>query len=116
MEKLDYDDVAERLYKALVPYSPVNTPLDLVEERQMNEGQRWMHIEVGDERFKLPKIPIDLRRTAEFEVREQPGCLGEHTDSILAALGYSLEEIDKLKSERVVLRSDRMLNTEKREG
>jgi crotonobetainyl-CoA:carnitine CoA-transferase CaiB-like acyl-CoA transferase len=57
-----------------------------------------------------------MRWTADFEVREQPGCLGEHTDAILAALGYSADEIDKLKSERVVLRSDKMLNTEKREG
>ena len=116
VERLAYDEVAERLYKALVPYSPVNTPLDLIDERQMNEGRRWMHLEVGDERFKLPKIPIDMGRTADFEVREQPGCLGEHTDSILAALGYSGEEIATLKSERVVLRSDRMLNTEAREG
>ncbi len=110
VEKLTYDDVAGRLYKALVPYSPVNTPLDLIDERHLNEGRRWMYLKVGDERFKLPKIPIDLRCTDEFEVREQPGCLGAHTDSILAALGYSEQEIEALKSERVVLRSDRMLN------
>jgi crotonobetainyl-CoA:carnitine CoA-transferase CaiB-like acyl-CoA transferase len=116
VEKLTYDEVAARLYKALVPYSPVNTPLDLVEERHLNEGRRWMHIEAGGERFKLPKLPIAMGRTAEFEVREPPGCLGEHTDSILAALGYSEPEIEKLKSERVVLRSDRMLNTEAREA
>ena len=35
---------------------------------------------------------------------------------IPATLGHSVDEIDKLKSERVVLRSDKMLNTEKREG
>jgi len=94
----------------------VNTPLDLIDERQMNEGRRWMYLRVGEERFKLPKIPVAMRQTAEFEVREQPGCLGEHTDAILAALGYPADEIDRLKSERVVLRSDRMLNTETREG
>ena len=37
--QLDYDDIAERLYKALVPFSPVNTPLDLVNEKHMNEGR-----------------------------------------------------------------------------
>ena len=115
VEKLTYDEIAERLYKTLVPYSPVNTPLDLVDEKHLNEGRRWMHLEVGGERFKLPKIPIAMGRTTEFEVREQTGCLGEHTDSILAALGYTGQEIEKLKSERVVLRSDRMLNTEARE-
>src|SRR5262245_3738897 len=110
VEQLTYDEIAARLYKALVPYSPVNTPLDLIDERQLNEGRRWLHLAVGSERFKLPKLPIAMGGTAEFEVREQPGCLGEHTDSILAALGYSAPEIEKLKAEHVVLRSDRMLN------
>src|SRR6185503_15257685 len=77
VEQLAYDEIAERLYQALVPYSPVNTPLDLVEERHLNEGRRWMHLSVGAERFKLPKIPIAMGRTHDFEVREQPGCLGQ---------------------------------------
>lgn len=113
--KLDYDEITERLYKALVPYSPVNTPLDLVNEKHMNEGQHWMQLKVGDRQFKLPKLPIDMGQTAEFAVREQPGSLGEHTDAILATLGYSAHEIQTLKSEHVVLRSDRMLNTDPRD-
>jgi len=115
VEQLTYDEIAARLYKALVPYSPVNTPLDLIDEKHLKEGRRWLHLAVGNERFKLPKLPIAMGGTAEFEVREQPGCLGEHTDSILAALGYSAPEIEKLKAERVVLRSDRMLNIGPRE-
>lgn len=115
VETLTYDEIAARLYKALVPYSPVNTPLDLIDEKHLNEGRRWMHLNVGNEHLKLPKLPIDMGRTTEFDVREQPGCLGEHTDSILATLGYSEQEIQALKSERVVLRSNRMLNTEARE-
>jgi crotonobetainyl-CoA:carnitine CoA-transferase CaiB-like acyl-CoA transferase len=114
VEKLDYDDISQRLYKVLVPYAPVNTPLDLLDEKQMNEGKRWMHLKVGDKQFKLPKLPIDMARTADFETRESPGSLGKHTDSILATLGYSDQEIQVLKAEHVVLRSDRMLNTEDR--
>jgi crotonobetainyl-CoA:carnitine CoA-transferase CaiB-like acyl-CoA transferase len=110
VEKLDYDDIAERLYKGLVPYAPVNSPKDLLEERQMNEGNRWMHVHAGNQDFKMPKLPIDLARTEEFAVREQPGNLGEHTDAILASLGYGEQEIQSLKSERIVLRSDQMLN------
>ena len=74
-----------------------------------------MQLKVGDKQFKLPKLPIDMGRTAEFAVREQPGSLGEHTDTILATLGYSAQEIQALKSEQVVLRSDRMLNTDPRD-
>ena len=111
----DYDDIAQRLYKALVPYSPVNAPLDLIEEKHLNEAHRWLKLKVGDKNFKLPKLPISMGRTNEFEVREQPGCLGEHTDSILATLGYSAQQIEALKSKQVVLRSDRMLNIEPRD-
>jgi crotonobetainyl-CoA:carnitine CoA-transferase CaiB-like acyl-CoA transferase len=114
VEKFDYDDIAALLYKALVPFSPVNTPMDLVNERQMNEGNRWLNLKVGDKQFKLPKLPISMGQTADFAVREQPGNLGAHTDAILAALGYSAADIQKLKSEQVVLRSDQMLNTEVR--
>lgn len=114
VEQLDYDDIAQRLYKALVPYSPVNTPLDLIEETQMNEGKRWMHLTVGDKKLKVPKLPIAMGRTVDFNVRENPAALGEHTDSILATLGYSAADIQKLKSDKIVLRSNKMLNTEDR--
>jgi crotonobetainyl-CoA:carnitine CoA-transferase CaiB-like acyl-CoA transferase len=109
---LDYDDIADRLYKALVPFSPVNTPLDLVNEKHLTEGGYWMKLKVGDKEFRLPKLPISMGRTAEFAVREQPGTLGAHTDSILATLGYSAEQIAALKADKIVLRSDRMLNTD----
>jgi crotonobetainyl-CoA:carnitine CoA-transferase CaiB-like acyl-CoA transferase len=65
--------------------------------------------------YAWAKIPIAMGRTSEFEVRDQPGCLGEHTDAILASLGYSEQEIAALKTQRVALRSDRMLNIESRE-
>ncbi len=110
VELLDYDDIAQRLYKGLVPYSPVNGPLELLNDRQMNEGGRWMNLKVGDKDYKLPKLPISMGQSEDFSVRENPGTLGEHTDSILASLGYSADEIQKLKTEQAVLRSDQMLN------
>lgn len=114
VETLPYDEVAERLYKALVPFSPVNTPLDLINEKQMNEGNRWMNLKVGDKQLKLPKLPISMGQTNDFEVREQPGTLGANTDAILATLGYSAADIRQLKTEAVVLKSEQMLNTEVR--
>jgi crotonobetainyl-CoA:carnitine CoA-transferase CaiB-like acyl-CoA transferase len=110
VRKLTYDDITQRLYKALVPYAPVGTPLDILKDRQMNEGKRWLPLKIGDKEFKVPKLPISMARTREFETREQAGTLGAHTDSILAELGYSAADIEALKSQKVVLRSDRMLN------
>jgi crotonobetainyl-CoA:carnitine CoA-transferase CaiB-like acyl-CoA transferase len=110
VRKLTYDDITQRLYKALVPYAPVGTPLDILDDRQMNEGKRWLPLKIGDKEFKVPKLPISMARTREFETRQQAGTLGAHTDSILAELGYSSADIEALKSQKVVLRSDRMLN------
>jgi crotonobetainyl-CoA:carnitine CoA-transferase CaiB-like acyl-CoA transferase len=110
VRKLTYDDITQRLYKALVPYAPVGTPRDILDDRQMNEGQRWLPLKVGDKQFKVPKLPISLGGTRDFEARAQADTLGAHTDSILAELGYSAADIEALKSQKVVLRSDRMLN------
>jgi crotonobetainyl-CoA:carnitine CoA-transferase CaiB-like acyl-CoA transferase len=71
-----------------------------------------MNLKVGDKQFKLPKLPISMSQSDDFAVRENPGTLGEHTDSILASLGYSADDIEKLKAEETVLRSDQMLNIE----
>jgi crotonobetainyl-CoA:carnitine CoA-transferase CaiB-like acyl-CoA transferase len=111
-KKLTYDEITQRLYDALVPYAPVGTPLHVLHDRHMSEGKRWLPLKVGDKDFKVPKLPVSLGRTVDFEVRAQAGPLGAHTDSILAEIGYSAAEIETLKSQKVVLRSDRTLNTD----
>ena len=93
-----------------MPYAPVGTPLDMLHDRHMSEGKRWLPLKIGDKEFKVPKLPISMAGTRDFETREQAGTLGAHTDSILAELGYSAADIEALKSQKVVLRSDRMLN------
>ena len=110
VKTLTYDDITARLYKALVPYSPVGTPLDIIEDRQMNEAGRWLRLEVGGKQFKTPKLPISLGGTRDFEITAHPGTLGANTDTILADLGYTPEDIAALKADKVVLRSERMLN------
>jgi crotonobetainyl-CoA:carnitine CoA-transferase CaiB-like acyl-CoA transferase len=108
--ELTYDDITQRLYKALVPYAPVGTPLDLVGEKHLDEADRWLPLKVGDKVFKAPKLPVSMQETEDFDVRQQPACLGEHTDAILGELGYSADEIAALKADKVVLKSEKMLN------
>jgi crotonobetainyl-CoA:carnitine CoA-transferase CaiB-like acyl-CoA transferase len=111
-----YDEITALLYKALVPYAPVGTPLDILDDRQMSEGKRWLPLKIGDKDLKVPKLPFSMGRTSEFEVRHQPACLGEHTDGILEELGYTAEDIARFKTEKTVLRSNRMLNIDSPEG
>lgn len=110
VRKYTYDEITARLYKARVPFAPVNTPLDLVSEKHLNEANRWLPLKIPGHDLKVPKLPLEMGRTKPFEVREQPACLGEHTDSILTELGYSSADIEALKTEKIVLHSNRMLH------
>ncbi len=110
VKTFSYDDITAQLYKALVPYAPVGTPLDIVKDKHMNEAGRWMQLTVGSQKLKVPKLPFSMGGTQDFAAIKQPASLGEHTDTILAAIGYTPLEVAALKAEKVVLRSNQMLN------
>lgn len=111
--QFSFDDICARLYAAGIPNAPVNTPLDLLEERHLREGNHWLQMEVPGRQFRSPKLPVDLRTTSDYAVRIQPDSLGHHTDQVLAELGYSADEISRLKEGGVVLASDRVLNVDR---
>jgi crotonobetainyl-CoA:carnitine CoA-transferase CaiB-like acyl-CoA transferase len=104
----DYEEIAEGLYRNKVPFAPVNSPMDVVQDRHLAEGDHWFHVEGAGHKVKVPKLPLHMANTA-FELREQPPNLGQHTDDVLAELGYDLAEIARLKEEQVVRRTDTML-------
>jgi crotonobetainyl-CoA:carnitine CoA-transferase CaiB-like acyl-CoA transferase len=105
-----YDEITALLYRALVPYAPVGTPLDIVDDRHLNEAERWLPLKFGDRKLKVPKLPVSMSQSEDFVVRHQAACLGEHTETILAEIGYTEAEIAALKAEKVVLRSNKMLD------
>jgi crotonobetainyl-CoA:carnitine CoA-transferase CaiB-like acyl-CoA transferase len=109
VEKFSYEEITAKLYERAVPYAPVNTPKGLLGEKHLNEAHRWLSLRVPGLDLKVPKLPIDLRNTEDFAVRRQPANIGEHTDVILAELGYTVADIERLKAENVVVRSQRML-------
>ncbi len=66
-------------------------------------------MELSDGRTsKLPTVPVTFGDT-RYEVRLPPPALGEHTNAVLAELGYLPAEIDELRAAHAVLQSDRML-------
>jgi crotonobetainyl-CoA:carnitine CoA-transferase CaiB-like acyl-CoA transferase len=110
VREIEFDEICARLKAAEVPYAPVNTPVDLVDEPHLNGSDNWMRLNVpGRDGIKLPSLPMTIG-TTRYEVRSGPPALGEHSDDVLSELGYSAAEIDTLKEARVVLRSDQMLD------
>ena len=52
-------------------------------------------------RVPLAETPVRLSRTPGA-IRTRPPTIGEHTDQVLAELGYGAKEIDALRRERVI--------------
>ena len=103
-----FDEITEKLGEKRIPYAPVNTPMGLVSEKHLNEGKRWLDLDVAGHKLKVSKIPVSMSETEEFDVREQPGTIGNDTDRILSEVGYSPAEIEALKAEKVVAKTDTM--------
>ncbi|MGW8428344.1 hypothetical protein ACWGJQ_23235 [Peribacillus simplex] len=51
--------------------------------------------------LKVPGFPVKLSETPA-NLRHHPPLQGEHTDDVLTELGYSEEQIEELKNNKVV--------------
>jgi crotonobetainyl-CoA:carnitine CoA-transferase CaiB-like acyl-CoA transferase len=97
------NDIVGRCEKAEIPFSPIARPEDLFEDPQLNAGNSLMVVELPDgRRTKLPRLPlaIDGHRP---ELQQEAPMLGEHTRSLLLALGYSNLEISALHEAGIIV-------------
>ncbi|HXA23354.1 MAG TPA: CaiB/BaiF CoA-transferase family protein [Acetobacteraceae bacterium] len=83
--------------EANIPFSPVRTPSDLFDDPQLNAFGRALAIAMPRGNVaNLPGLPFCIDDESPA-LRMQPPRAGEHTDAILAALGYSAERIAELR-------------------
>ena len=94
------DEIVARLERADVPVGRLNNVTDLVVHPQLVERNRFRPVELpdGETRGLLPPFNI-----AGLEPRMGPvPVLGQHTDEVLAELGYEPEAVAGLKASAVV--------------
>jgi crotonobetainyl-CoA:carnitine CoA-transferase CaiB-like acyl-CoA transferase len=90
-----------------VPYSPLNTPLDLVHDQHLTQsgGLPAIVSTSGEgERGRVPARPF----ISTQHLRRQPLAaprLGEHSVSILQEIGYSRLDVERLIQQKVVIDS-----------
>jgi crotonobetainyl-CoA:carnitine CoA-transferase CaiB-like acyl-CoA transferase len=99
---LERDDLLERLVAADVLTAPINEIPDVVRDPQVRHNEMIVpveHAKLG--RLNVTAPPLHMHSTPAA-VRLAPPLLGQHSEEILAELGYSAGEIGELKQNRIV--------------
>lgn len=93
----------EMLGKAQIPAGPVLRPQQTLDHPQVQAMGFFQPVEFPGASRPAPvaKIPVRLSGTPDA-IRRRAPLLGEHTDEILASLGYAGETIAALREKRVV--------------
>jgi itaconate CoA-transferase len=97
---LTSEQVIERLDASGIANARINTPEEVWEHPQLKARNRWREIDspAGPLATLLPPVTM-----ADFEARlDRVPALGEHTEKILAELGYSHADIIALRRAGVV--------------
>jgi crotonobetainyl-CoA:carnitine CoA-transferase CaiB-like acyl-CoA transferase len=85
-----------------LPFAPITRPEELFDDPHLNAigGLAPLRLEDGRE-TRVPLLPITLggQRPA---LRLQPPRLGEHTEELLAEIGYTREQIAALAADHVI--------------
>lgn len=102
-EKATASSLCELLDAADIPWGMLNDVPDVVAHPQLLERQRWMPTELPDEGRAQVLVPPFLDR--EDVGRRAVPALGEHTDEVLAELGYSKTHLQELHKSGVLFAS-----------
>jgi len=100
---LDREPLLKRLEEADVPATPVNTVDQVMNDPQTAERgivQRVTHPKLGE--IPVVGTPLHFSRMTPG-VRTAAPLRGEHTDTVLASLGYSAAEIQSLRAKKAAL-------------
>ncbi len=91
----DIAALARMMEQAGIPFSPVNRPSDLFDDPQAQAHALPIRMPTGTT-AGLPPLPIAFD-DGPPPLRLQPPEAGEHTDAILAGLGYSPDRVAALR-------------------
>ena len=97
-KELGRDELLARLTAADVLAAPVNALPDVVRDPQVRHNGMIVtteHATLGP--LDVTGVPVKLGRTPG-SVRRAPPVLGQHTEEVLAELGYTDEQIDEITS------------------
>ena len=97
------DEVLSAMETAQVPAGPVLSPQGALDHPHVQEIDYFEQVEypTASEPLSIARNPLNFSRSPP-EIRSRAPQLGEHTQEILLDLGYSDEEIEAMRSDRVI--------------
>ena len=85
-----------------LPFAPITRPEELFDDPHLNAAGGLAEITLPDGRkTKLPALPLEMKGR-RLGVRQDVPRSGEHSRDVLIGLGYSLAEIERLLSDKVI--------------
>jgi len=98
--KLKAGEIIARLEQAGIANAKLNSVQEFWDHPQLEARDRWREIGTSAGPIKAMKPPFNLDG---FEPRmDAVPALGEHSGTILAELGFSHQDIEKMKSEQII--------------
>lgn len=102
LSQLESQEIFDRLDAVGVPCGPIHTIDQVVNHPQVKAREMILEVEHPNvSNLKMPGFPVKLSETPA-SLKKYPPLLGEHTDEILSELEFSAEQIEELKSKRVI--------------
>lgn len=96
-------EVMALLESAKLPAAPMNSTQEVLEDAHVKAMGYLKRVPFPGTAHEVPLIETPFRLSATpGEIRRRPPLLGEHTDEILGEIGYSAEQISRLRDRAVV--------------
>ena len=92
----------EQLEAARIPCGPVNNFAQALNQAQVRARDMVVDVELANgQSLQMPGNPVKLSDSPQQSYVRPPG-LGEHTDQVLADLGYSAERLAALRTQGII--------------
>lgn len=93
---LDFAEISRRLTEADLAWAPAQTPAEVVADPQVRAAGALVDVDDGQGGVHASPAAPAVFPGAEIGVRPGAPAVGEHTRAVLAAIGYSPEEIEAM--------------------
>jgi crotonobetainyl-CoA:carnitine CoA-transferase CaiB-like acyl-CoA transferase len=95
------EQLVRKLEAIGMPFAPIAKPWDLLDDPHLKASGGLLETRIGAKTIHAPALPIELDGE-RLPKRMDPPMVGEHAAELLSSLGYSAEELTRLRDEGVI--------------